>query len=60
MYYDLRAGGKVLERLGLDEMKQQLTNFLEGGESVVEVAYHGELPEVKAPKRKKKVSSRTT
>lgn len=59
MYYDLRAGGRVQARLGLDEMKQQLTNFLEGGESVVEVAYHGELPELKV-KRKKKVSSRTT
>lgn len=51
MWYDLRAGDRVLSKLGLDEMKQELTNVLEGGVSVVEVAYHGELPAVKKAKR---------
>lgn len=54
MWYDMRVGGRVQEKLGLDELKQQLANVLEGGAGHVEVAPHGALPSVKKAGRSKK------
>lgn len=55
-WYDLRVDGVVQERLGLSELRQQLTNVLEGGAGLVEVAPTGGLP-VEVKKSKKARSS---
>lgn len=58
MYYDLRVNGEVRERLGLSELRQVLTNVLEGGAGYVEVGPSGALPSVEkgsAPKKKASV-----
>ena len=53
MWYDLRCGDDVIERLGLDELKQELTNCLEGGRTDLVIALHGELPVAKSKRLRK-------
>lgn len=58
MYYDLRVGDRVIERLGLSELRQELTNVLEGQEGdappPVVVARSGCLPAKEKAVRKSK------